>query len=962
MGDSSASAPNIPPTAALTSDVPTTSTDVVIPATLKFLLANIKNVINVQLLPENYPTWRSAIYKLFAANHFSGYLDGTVLPPPKHLLTATGQLTLNPQHSTWTLIDQNLSVALFSTISPPILPYILTLETSASIWKTLEQRFFSTNRSRVIQLKNELQSLSMLNKTMTEYLAAIKTTVDNIRSAGGTVDNEDVLHYILNGLPPSYQSFKTTIRSSLHPISLDDLYSLLRSEEVHQTTDALRELSFSNPPNTDGQLALFSNRGRSRGRSSNQRGRGRFITNHTKTSSRSPRFDGDCQICGKRGHSATNCWHRGNFNYTPSSASNVALVAEPEPAPWYLDSGASAHLTPDPPSSQHSTPYYGRDQVFVGNGNSLPIQHVGNGLLPTPTRKLRLKPLFHVPNLTHRLISISQLTKNNNCYITFDKSGFSVKDKTTNQSLLHGHCRNGLYPLPCQPSIVAASTTIASSSSALSWHRRLGHPNAKTMAALSKAFPSLYISSFKSVCNSCALAKSHRIPFSTSTTVSTSPLELIHMDVWGPSPVFSHDGFRYFLLLIDDYSKYSGLILLKHKSDVALNIIRFILNIEKSLNYSVRKLRSDNGGEFTNQTIQAFTRSRGITHQFTCPYTPEQNGVSERKNRHLLETARALLLDAHLPPTFWSDALLTAAFLINRLPSPNTLNKSPYHLLYQSPPDYSILRQFGCRCYPWTKPLSPHKLAPRSISCIFLGYTINQKGFKCFDPITNKIISSRHVQFDESSFPFLPPPSPTPAQHSSDLPYFPPIPHSKIPTDNLTSSPSTHSPQFSPNLTTSTSPITNSPTDQTLTATSSEQSIPPISHPMITRAKTGNLKPRILLDLSHTLQSSPTCFSIANKDPNWRSAMSAEFRALQAQGTWSLVPLPINTPVIGCKWIYKLKFMADGRVARHKARLVAQGFKQQYGIDYLETFSPVVKFTTIRLFLLVALHHDWPVH
>ncbi|KAI0527464.1 hypothetical protein KFK09_003065 [Dendrobium nobile] len=288
MGGSIASAPSTPPAAALTTDASATSIDVVIPATLKFLLANIKNVINVQLLPENYPTWRSAIYKLFAANHFSGYLDGTILPPPKHLLTATGQLTLNPQHSTWTLIDQNLSVALFSTISPPILPYILTLETSASIWKTLEQRFFSTNRSRVIQLKNELQSLSMQNKTMTDYLASIKTTVYNIRAAGGTVDNEDVFHYILNGLPPSYQSFKTTTRSSLHPISLDDLYSLLRCEEVHQTTDALRELSFSNIAHPEGHLALFSTRGRSRRRSSSNRGRGRFSPSNVNRASPRP--------------------------------------------------------------------------------------------------------------------------------------------------------------------------------------------------------------------------------------------------------------------------------------------------------------------------------------------------------------------------------------------------------------------------------------------------------------------------------------------------------------------------------------------------------------------------------------------------------------------------------------------------------------------------------------------------
>ncbi|PKU60455.1 Retrovirus-related Pol polyprotein from transposon TNT 1-94 [Dendrobium catenatum] len=215
----------------------------------------------------------------------------------------------------------------------------------------------------------------MQNKSMTDYLASIKSIVDNIRAAGGTIDNEDVLHYIINGLPPSYQSFKTTIRSSLQPISLDDLYSLLRSEEVHQSTDAIRDLSFSTASPTDGPNALFTNHGRSCGRFFSTRGRGRsFFNNANRTTTRSPRFEGDCQICGKRGHSTVNCWHRGNFNYTaPTSNSNVALLTNSESSPWYLDSGASAHLTPDPAPIQQPTSYSGRDQVFVGNGQSLPI-------------------------------------------------------------------------------------------------------------------------------------------------------------------------------------------------------------------------------------------------------------------------------------------------------------------------------------------------------------------------------------------------------------------------------------------------------------------------------------------------------------------------------------------------------------------------------------------------------------
>ncbi|PKU71260.1 Retrovirus-related Pol polyprotein from transposon TNT 1-94 [Dendrobium catenatum] len=802
----------------------------------------------------------------------------------------------------------------------------------------------------------------MHNKSMTDYLASIKTIVDNIRAAGRMIDNEDVLHYILNGLPPSYQSFKTTIRSSLQPINLDDLYSLLRSEEVHQTTDAARELSFSTPsPVPDGQTALFSTRGRSRGRSSFNRGRGRTYSNNTnRATSRTPRFEGECQICGKRGHSAVNCWHRGNFSYTPpqSSASSVALVVESEPAPWYLDSGALAHLTPDALPLQQQQSYSGRDQVFVGNGHSLPIQNVGNGLLPTPTRKLLLNDLFHVPKLTHRLISISKLTNDNNCSIKFDKSGFCVKDLMTKQPLLHGQCRNGLYPIPFQQSILAASTTLAPSDRfALSWHRRLGHPNQKTVAAISKSFPSLCISSLKSLCNACALSKSHRLPFFSSENVSSFPLELIHMDVWGPSPVASNDGFRYFLVLIDDYTKYTWVYLLKQKNEVSSFLVNFINYIEKQFNTAVHTLRSDGGTEFNNSHLKNFTLSRGITHQFSCPYTPQQNGVSERKIRHISETARTLLLDANLPSYLWSAAVLTAVFLINYLPSPNTNFTSPHQLLFKTPPDYTILRPFGCRCYPWTRFSAPHKLAPRSIPCIFLGYSTSHKGYKCYHPSTNKTIISRHVRFDKSLFPFLPTPSTTFQETNSitSASYLPPSPPHLLP---LSSDPTIITPApSSSSSTTQHSPLPTN-TNSSNSSVSSPSITPKPNHPMITRSQTGTLKPRILLDLSHVLHSTPTCFSTANKDSNWRQAMSVEFRALQAQGTWSLVPHPARQPIIGCKWIYKLKHLSNGNIARYKARLVVQGFKQSYGIDYFETFSPVVKHTTIRLFLLVALHHD----
>ncbi|XP_020706002.1 uncharacterized protein LOC110116666 [Dendrobium catenatum] len=138
---------------------------------------------------------------------------------------------------------------------------------------------------------------------------------------------------------------------------------------------------------------------------------------------------------------------------------------------------------------------------------------------------------------------------------------------------------------------------------------------------------------------------------------------------------------------------------------------------------------------------------------------------------------------------------------------------------------------------------------------------------------------------------------------------------------------------------------------------------------MITRQKTGSLRPKQVFNLLHTNtdeaeinNSDPTCYTEAVKHSHWRKAMAEEFLALQKQGTWHLVPHPANVPVLGCKWTYKTKRHSNGSVARFKARLVAQGNNQEYGINYQDTFSPVAKFPTIRALITIALSKQWPIH
>lgn len=218
---------------------------------------------------------------------------------------------------------------------------------------------------------------------------------------------------------------------------------------------------------------------------------------------------------------------------------------------------------------QQPAVYTGNEQVLVGNGNSLPILHSGKGLLPTPNHKLSLNPILLVQHLTHNLISISKLVEDNNCSITFNKTGFIVKDSMTNQPILHGPCRNGLYPLLSHfsdASVPSATALVASPTSSELWHQRLGHPNSSVLAVVLKQLSDFRMSSFSKICTSCTLAKSHKQPFSISTHVSNFPLELI-------SPIISSARFRYYLILIDDYSRYSWLYPLKQKSEVSSTII-----------------------------------------------------------------------------------------------------------------------------------------------------------------------------------------------------------------------------------------------------------------------------------------------------------------------------------------------------------------------------------------------------
>ena len=281
------------------------------------------------------------------------------------------------------------------------------------------------------------------------------------------------------------------------------------------------------------------------------------------------------------------------------------------------------------------------------------------------------------------------------------------------------------------------------------------------------------------------------------------------------------------------------------------------------------------------------------------------------------------------------------------MPSTSIENQSPYYRLYQTHPSYEDLHVFGSTCFVHLPPSERTKLTAQSAQCVFLGYAPFQKGFLCYDPHIRRFRTSRNVVFFEHQYFF---------QKHIDLPDSSFV---SLPGFSDDSSVVRFNPNFVYHRRNHTAPTRDPPPD-----------LPPVSgpppavassgHPSLRRSTRISVPPD-RYGLSHTSlmatlssYSIPQSYSQAVQDPCWNKAMQEELDALAQNHTWDIVPSPVGVKPICCKWVFSLKLKSDGSLDRYKARLVALGNRQEYGIDYDETFAPVAKMTTVRTILAVA--------
>ncbi|GJW98770.1 retrovirus-related pol polyprotein from transposon TNT 1-94 [Tanacetum coccineum] len=565
--------------------------------------------------------------------------------------------------------------------------------------------------------------------------------------------------------------------------------------------------------------------------------------------------------------------------------------------------------------------------------------------------------VYYVEGLRHNLFSVGQFC-DLNLEVAFRQHTCFIRN-LEGVDLLTGSRGNNLYTLSLRDMMTSSPICLLSKASKTKswlWHRRLSHLNFGAINHLARHGLVRGLLKLKikkdHLCSTCAMGKSKKKPHKPkSEDTNQEKLSLLHMDLCGPMCVATVNGKKYILVIVHDYSRFTWVKCLRSKDEAPDFIIKFLKMIQVRLKVPVRRIRTDNGTEFVNQTLRKYYKKVGISHETSVARSLQQNGVVERPNRTLIEASCIMLIYAKASLFLRAEAVATACYTQNRSIIRLRHGKTPYKLLHDKPPDLSFFHVFGALFYPTNDSENLGKLQSKADIGIFIGYAPIKKAFQIYSRRTRRIIETINVDFDELTA--------MASEHSSSRPAL----HEMTPATIISLEPAAST--DSPSSTT---------VDQDAPSPSNSQTTPKTQSPIISNDVEEDNHD---LDVAH-MNNDPYFVILILEVPSDQSSSTDSIHIIvhpdheisEHNSKWTkkkplknIIGKLLDTSfhqdkimVITLKWVHKVKLDELGGILKNKAQLVARSYRQKDRIDFQEPFSPVARLEAIRIFLAFAAH------